>query len=196
MQAGEQSSQFIIILKVVDAYVLVLCGHYLPPDQITPDCWRFCNPSIGPRWPCLLAPQCVSHKGEDFFRTSPGPKASPLEVSGVVGATIECKIYKQTSLSLSQKQDIEKLPTQKWTKKIRFGVVNNLCLSIAEREDAPRCYFAVIWDRSNPIPPHTPVNLTVLNCSMWKRPDQTRWRWNALYFELSSSSFFFWGGGC
>ena len=50
-----------------------------------------------------------SHKGEDYFRTSPGPKASPLEVSGVVGATI----YKQTSLSLSQKQDIEKLPTQK-----------------------------------------------------------------------------------
>ena len=35
MQAGEQSSQFSIILKVVDACVLVLCGHYLPPDQIT-----------------------------------------------------------------------------------------------------------------------------------------------------------------
>ena len=49
MQAGEQSSQFIIILKVVDACVLVLCDHYLPPDQITPDCWRFCNSSIGPR---------------------------------------------------------------------------------------------------------------------------------------------------
>ena len=141
MQAGEQSSQFIIILKVVDACVLVLCGHYLPPDQITQDCWRFCNPSIGPRCPCLLAPpQCVSHTGEIFFRTSPGPKASPLEVSGVVGATIECKIYKQTSLSLSQKQDIEKLPTQKWTKKL--GLELSTTFFIYSRKG--RCTYVIL----------------------------------------------------
>ena len=67
------------------------------------------------------------------------------------------------------------------------------------------CYFAVVWDRSNPIPPHTPVNLTVLNCSMWKRPDQTRpdqmkmkmkmkrfVLWTLFFF---SSSFFFGGRG-
>ena len=34
--------------------------------------------------------------GRRLFRTSPGPKASPLEVSGVVGETID----KQTSLSI------------------------------------------------------------------------------------------------